>query len=248
MRAFSLYLDQLLQVAAINTDLHYRFALTRAWFELSVGPPPSADGLEHSWLRGTVVDAQEVVPGEIWAVTLDYAHRGATLLRRETLHVLEATCEVVGRGDGGTLNESQLLVRADWSAYIARRVASVPTPASAERTSGPAPLLEHLKWPNHEDYAYGISKAWLQRLPPDPSSHSHPQADSTTSGESPRVVAERYILACVAANSVSGAWMTSSAMARAFAGLPERGFDSQLDVHRVGASAPGPRLNLYLPE
>ena len=174
--------------------------LTRAWFELSVGAPPSGDAgnnVAQSWLRGTVVEAQEVVPGEVWSVSLVYPPDPVrrTSSKEETLYVLEATCEVVGRTPVARARREMSLedphstfpLRTDWSAYISHRIARRPsTIPEQERESS---LLAHLKWACEENYVRGISKVWLERI-----------AKSEGGGLAERAVAERYVLACVAAN------------------------------------------------
>ncbi|KAG2359486.1 hypothetical protein BDR07DRAFT_1292220, partial [Suillus spraguei] len=190
-----------------------RFILTRLWFTLSVGTneqDPSA------WLKHTVEDAREVVKGEIWAITI---RDGNSL---SEFYVLESTCEVIGRA----LNAHQLEVyssglRADWSRYILSH-----TSVSA----GPRNLIsEDLRWANYEEYDRGISRHWLRRI-----------SGEGDVGISKKVVAERYVLACVLTNSISGPWMTSNQMAQEFAGL-----SSQVTVVAVRGGAP--KINLYLP-
>ncbi|KAG2070344.1 hypothetical protein BDR04DRAFT_1018999 [Suillus decipiens] len=190
-----------------------RFILTRLWFTLSVGTneqDPSA------WLKHTVEDAREVVKGEIWAITI---RDGNSL---SEFYVLESTCEVIGRA----LNAPQLEVyfsglRADWSRYI-----SSHTSVSA----GPRNLIsENLRWANYEEYDRGISRHWLCRI-----------SGEGDVGLSKKVVAERYVLACVLANSISGQWMSSNQMAQEFSGL-----SSQVTVVAIRGGAP--KINLYLP-
>ncbi|KAG1818454.1 uncharacterized protein BJ212DRAFT_1345612 [Suillus subaureus] len=149
--------------------------------------------------KHTVEDAQEVVKGEIWVITI---RDGNSL---SEFYVLESTCEVIGRA----LNAPHLEVyssglRADWSRYI-----SCHTGVSA----GPRSLIsENLRRISSEGDV-GLSK---------------------------KVVAERYVLACVVANSISGQWMSSSQMAQEFAGLPSQGT-------LVAIRGRAPKLNFYLP-
>ncbi|KAG2151420.1 hypothetical protein DEU56DRAFT_880080 [Suillus clintonianus] len=190
-----------------------RFVLTRLWFTLSVGTnerDPSA------WLKRTVENAQEVVKGEIWAITI---RDGNSL---SEFYVLESTCEVIGRG----LNAPQLEVyssglRADWSKYIS----SYPGPSAESRNL----ISEHLRWANYEEYDRGISRHWLRRI-----------SGEGDVGLSKKVVAERYVMACVVANSVSGQWMSSNQMAQEFAGLPSQ-------VTHATTRGGIPKINLYLP-
>jgi hypothetical protein len=156
-----------------HSNTRSRFILTRIWFTLSVGTnqrDPSA------WLKHTVEDAQEVVKGDIWALTIRDGHSLAEF------YVLESTCEVIGQA----LNAPQLEVyssglRADWSRYI-----SSHTGVSA----GPRNLIsENLRWANYEEYDRGISRHWLLRI-----------SGEGDANLSKKVVAERYVLACVVAN------------------------------------------------
>ncbi|OJT12767.1 hypothetical protein TRAPUB_10602, partial [Trametes pubescens] len=196
-----------------------RFALTRAWFELSVGTSSGTKDDPTSWLHATIADAQEVVTDEIWSITLE----DPQTRRQETLFVLEATCEVVGRplGAKSGVGVASLPVRADWSAYIASR--SAPS-SSAES------LLSHLKWSCHEEFDRGISTLWQKRV-----------AGEGALGIAKRTVAERYVLACVVGNSISGTWLSTSEMVQDFAGLPARGAGPAPWKTR------NPALNLYLP-
>ncbi|KAI0669193.1 hypothetical protein C8Q78DRAFT_1042116 [Trametes maxima] len=201
-----------------------RFVLTRAWFELSVGTSSGAKEDSNSWLNGMIVDAQEVVKDEIWSITVDDPPSATRPSRSETVYVLEATCEVVGRpsqqtGGGASV---ALPVRADWSDYISRRTG----PASDDGC-----LFSRLKWPSHEEFDRGISRVWLKRV-----------EGEGEIGVTKRVIAERYIFACVVGNSISGPWLSANAMAQNFAGLSERGALS------APAKAKKPTVNLYLPE
>nr|VWO98577.1 CULLIN_2 domain-containing protein [Ganoderma boninense] len=205
-----------------------RFALTRAWFELSIGSPRDSRTNPDCWLHGSIVDVQEVIPTEVWSVAIEYATSSARPGRRETLYVLEATCEVIGRpatqtadcpsstGVGGTAYP----LRVDWSTYIAHRIVMTETEAG---------LLAHLKWACQEDYERGISTLWLRRI-----------ATEGQAGAAKRTVAERYVLASVIGNSISGQWMSTNEMAQEFAGLPAR-----IGAQRGRKNA---TLNLFLPE
>ncbi|KAI1794840.1 hypothetical protein LXA43DRAFT_1112454 [Ganoderma leucocontextum] len=201
-----------------------RFALTRAWFEFSVGSPRDSRTNPDSWLRGTVVDVQEVVPAEVWSVTIEYAATLTRPRRRDTLYVLEGTCEVIGRpalGMSHSVGDVGYPLRVDWSTYIAHRMAMT--------SSTDTRLLSHLKWACQEDYDRGISTLWLRRT-----------AAEDHAGAAKRTVAERYVMASVVGNSISGQWMTTNEMAQEFAGLPAR------VGARVGRKTA--TLNLFLPE
>ncbi|KAG2039551.1 hypothetical protein BDR03DRAFT_1008877 [Suillus americanus] len=190
-----------------------RFILTRLWFTLSVGTnrrDPSA------WLKHTVEDAQEVVKGEIWTITI---RDGNSL---SEFYVLESTCEVIGRALNAQLEVYSPGLRADWSRYLS---------SHAGVSAGPRNLIsENLRWADYEEYDRGISRHWLLRI----------SAEGDV-GLLKKVVAERYVLACVVANSISGQWMSSNQMAQEFAGLPSQG--TTLAAIRGGA----PKINLYLP-
>ncbi|KAM5538672.1 hypothetical protein V8D89_007701, partial [Ganoderma adspersum] len=208
-----------------------RFALTRAWFELSVGSPHDSRTNPDSWLHGTIVDVQEVVPTEVWSVTIEHAANRTRPRRRETLYVLEATCEVIGlpvigvadSASGVRATSTSYPLRVDWSTYVAHRMVHATESSTADQ------LLSHLKWACQEDYDRGISTLWLRKI-----------AMEGQAGTAKRTVAERYVLASVIGNSISGQWMTTNEMAQEFAGLPAR-----VGAQRGRKNA---TLNLFLPE
>ncbi|KAH0586367.1 hypothetical protein H2248_007609 [Termitomyces sp. 'cryptogamus'] len=187
-----------------------RFLLTRLFFQVSIG-------LTKETIF-TIVDVQEVVEGEIWSVE---THSSCG---KEILYVLEATCEVIGhpapRLEEGNAprNTIPIPLRADWSAYVHQHLT---------RSSCLPPLLEHLKWANSEEYYRGISKLWLSRT----------EAEGKI-GAAKRIVAERYVLACVVGNSISGRRMSSTEMAQESNGLPSQ-------IQRP--SREDIRLHLFLP-
>ncbi|KAI0755281.1 hypothetical protein C8Q80DRAFT_1095647 [Daedaleopsis nitida] len=205
--------------------LRSAFALTRACFTLSVGSP-------QPWQNSTVLDVQEVVAGEIWSVLVDRPSSSTLPRGTEMLYVLEETCEVVGRPAPGlehsgeedlplhSQNAPGPPMRADWAMYMARRGA----PGSTE-----SPLLSRLRCACEEDFDRGVSRLWLRKA----------SAEGAV-GDAKRAVAERYVLACVMANSISGQWKTMAEMAQEFAGLPER--------VAPPTRTKDPNLNLYLPE
>lgn len=173
------------------------FVLTRLWFALSIGSGAGmGDPRAIAWLRAVVVDAQPVVAHEIWSVTVE--HESGLNGGRETLYVLEATCEPVGhpevvtetRPDGRTQDTGRataLPIRADWSEHIHRCLVG---PRGSSQTTA---MLDQLKWANREEYERGISRLWLRRI--------EKEGDW---GAAKRVVAGRYVLACVVANRYSG--------------------------------------------
>jgi hypothetical protein len=163
-----------------------RFVLTRLWFWLSIG----GHGQElMAQANSTVVDAQELVKGEIWSVAVLSSLSSSA----DIFYVLESTCEVVGH-PSLPLNPTEcstkpirsgcsIPVRADWSAYIAHRLSTLALHDT------PPSLLAHLKWTNHEEYNKGISKLWSKRI-----------LNEGSAGAAKMVVAERYVLACVVGN------------------------------------------------
>ncbi|KAL4080995.1 hypothetical protein J3A83DRAFT_113940 [Scleroderma citrinum] len=195
-----------------------RYVLTRMWFAVSVG----MYGHDASaWKTSRIVDVQEIVSGEVWQVRTQ--REGAT----ETFYVLEATCEVIGHPSSSASSEkvNQGTLRADWSVYISSQLSG----ASSAKPTKPC-LLDYVRWSDVEDYELGISKLWLH----------HVSKDSEL-GDAKRCVAERYILACVVANGISGQWMSTNLMAQDFAGLPES------STNAIVPSSKAPSINMYLP-
>lgn len=147
-----------------------RFVVTRMWFMLSVG------GGASDWMRGLVTNVEPIVSGEIWRITVQHP------ASQESFYVLESTCEVIGRptasSDSGLDTVQTAPLRADWSAYIAQPHG--------------APLMDRLKWTNHEEYDKGISKVWLQRI-----------SRENDVGAAKKLVAERYVMACVVSNRLA---------------------------------------------
>ncbi|KAH8072266.1 hypothetical protein BXZ70DRAFT_964223 [Cristinia sonorae] len=196
-----------------------RFTLTRYWFILSIGGHPER---LSDWLEEIVLDAQEIIPGEVWNLTVQSSRSAAT----QIFYVLEPTCEVVGHptpqesvNQTSAIPSSQEIhIRADWTSYIQRY-----QPGSS--------LFDHLRWDGYEEYHQGISRLWLKQL------------SDSEEDEMKRVVAKRYVLACVIENGVSGSWKSTTEMAQEFAGLSSK-MDSTGTPFRQGK---GPNLNLYLP-
>ncbi|KAI9568600.1 hypothetical protein HD554DRAFT_2172371 [Boletus coccyginus] len=201
-----------------QVDVAIRFVLTRMWFAISVG----AYGHDAStWSRCVIQDVREVVKGEIWQVIAQDGGTGGSC----SFYVLEATCEVIGQPPSSQgENALGYRLRADWTAWISLR-------SRAPLDAGPCSLLECVKWSNTEDYYRGISKAWLRCT-------QGQDADSITK----RSVAERYILASVVANGISGQWMSTSAMAQEFAGLPSNNVPGSRTAGRTVNA-----VNMYLP-
>jgi hypothetical protein len=131
-----------------------------------------------------VLDAQEIVKGQIWRIAF-HSSSGTRFF-----HVIEATCEVVGEAT----EESQTIgtelpsinIRADWSSYIANFLESTSRPDAIQR---PSNLLDHLQWTNHEEYTQGISQLWLTKV-----------KNEGNVGLAKLAYAQRYVLACVVGN------------------------------------------------
>ncbi|PFH53921.1 hypothetical protein AMATHDRAFT_53581, partial [Amanita thiersii Skay4041] len=191
------------------------FILTRFYFLISI------TGTSDPEIRSkhVIVDCKEVVKGEIWAIFV------CSVSGKEQYYVLEATCEVIG---SQILNEvanrsPQAALRADWSSYISEQ-----TNSSRESDSRTGSLIEHLRWPNREEYDKGISQHWLKRM-------QNQGAEGAIRVE----ISRRYIMACIVANSISGQWMSSMEMAQEFKGLASTG---------VGKQNKKDQVHLFLPE
>lgn len=143
-----------------------------------------------------MTDVEEIVKGEIWYVTIRNSRSGCL----QAFHVLEATCEVLGFV-GGARSDDYL--RADWAAYVQRR---------KENPDNRSLLCEAMRWADHAEYERGISRHWLRRT-----------AQIGPQGAALRTIAERYTLACVVGNSLSGSRISAPQMAQEFAGLAQRG-------------------------
>ncbi|KAH7910817.1 hypothetical protein BJ138DRAFT_1007994 [Hygrophoropsis aurantiaca] len=209
-----------------QVSIALRVLITRLWFTLSVG----GSGQDSSaWMKAVIIDVKEIVPGEIWAVTLKKLTENKTK-KKETCYVLESTCEVIGHPPAvpTALKPDQAThenIRADWSNYIAGVISS-----SRLSSTRPVPSIsQQLKWANYEEFDRGMSKLWLQQIVT--------QGDT---GVVKREIAERYIMASVVGNSISGRWKSSHQMAQDFAGLPNTFSESN------SKSTPQ-RVNLYLP-
>ncbi|KAJ7175735.1 hypothetical protein C8R46DRAFT_1249351 [Mycena filopes] len=196
-----------------------RFLLTRLFFHVSVGGGKEGQG----WNEGQIVDAQELVKDEVWVITVRHSASSTEPESKSKFYVLEATCEpLTAVAPAPTAGAPVLVpVRTDWSAYIASR--------AADSASSPRRLLDHLSWPNHEEYVLGISRLWLTRV-----------AGEGETGKRKRVVAERYVMACVVGNSLSGRYMSATQMAQDFAGLPDGPAPAPARVTKA-------KVNLFLP-
>lgn len=203
------------------------------FFCISIG-----HGVED-FARGTgrrlVLDAQEVIPDEIWKITF------LSFASTKVFYVLEATCEVIGEVDSatsaGAAASSIANLRADWSHYITTRLVSTRRIEDNLQS-----LWDHVHWTNHEEYDKGISRHWLSTLEGD-------------LGSAKLTIARRYVLACLVSNryaflilvpglstdlytSVSGSWLTSNEMRQDFNGVPQK---------QVSRERKPQRVNLFLP-
>ncbi|KAJ4464070.1 hypothetical protein C8R41DRAFT_783168 [Lentinula lateritia] len=210
-----------------------RFLMTRLFFTVSVGGGQSV----NDWLNGMIADAREIIKGEVWCI--DVLQTSKEL---ETFYVVESTCEVVGFAPSPSKAEGPLpmKMRADWSSYINQRSSIIPPlqlitnspgkqldPTRSLSSIPATSLMDQLSCMNHEEFTKGISKLWLKKV----------QIQQEV-GVAKRVVAERYILASVVENSVSGRYKTSTEMAHDFAGVrTELGDRKKLKF----------KLNLFLP-
>ncbi|KAH9480512.1 hypothetical protein JR316_0007112 [Psilocybe cubensis] len=190
------------------------FLITKLYFVVSVGN--CTDGFKGAGnILGKVVDAQEIIEDEIWKVT----YCSSTSV--ETFYVIQETCEVIGGSMAPVSSPMQQnKLRIDWGAYI-RKI------SDRSDDVGHIGLSKRLRWTNHEEYEQGISKAWLKRI----------QGEGQI-GLEKLSVANRYVLACVTSNSISGPWRTVSEMMQEFDGRP-----SISDTRKYGAQ----NLNLFLP-
>ncbi|KAI9463805.1 hypothetical protein F5148DRAFT_982317 [Russula earlei] len=169
-----------------------RFLLTWLWFVLSTGTECGRSVRQTDWLHEIITDVVEVVEGEIWCVTTRNTISGCP----QAFHVLEATCEVLGLA-GDTRRDDHL--RSDWARYIEQRKTD---------PNCPSPFRDTMRWADHAEFDRGISRHWLRRT-----------AQMGAHGAALRTIAERYTLACVVGNSLSGRWMSAPEMAQEFAGL-----------------------------
>lgn len=167
-KGFPLHLSALCHLIRVH-----RFLLTRLFFLISVG-------YSNDQLKGTVMDAQEVVSNEIWRITF------RSIYSTDTFFVLEATCEVIGQPSTARIDHNQPRLREDWLGYVAMRQQDESKSTSKQSIST---LTQHLRWTNHEEYSTGISKLWLSKL----------KAEGDT-GAMKLTVAWRYVLACVVSN------------------------------------------------
>ena len=165
-----------------------RFLTTRLWFAISIGGSKQS---RFAWLLDIIVEAQHVVKGEIWRLTVQsprFSRDRTTPPRTKSFYALQSTCEVIGQPaeliDPGSPSADSLPVRPDWMQHIEHRLSSssVPSPGSSL-------LSDHLKWAHTAEYQEGISIHWLKRM-----------ADKGEEGVALRTVAERYVLACVVGN------------------------------------------------
>ncbi|KDQ62567.1 hypothetical protein JAAARDRAFT_189868 [Jaapia argillacea MUCL 33604] len=235
--------DGLWMIGGKELDIAVRFAITRLWFAISIGSPPptslpapstlttSRPNASRGWLQDKITSATEVVPNEIWTICTSSCDTG----KEETVYVVGATCEVIGSASpthqSPQPSPSAAPLRADWASYIASRIDSPPlVPQSLVEPKWTNPLMDKVKWANHEEFDRGISRLWLSRM-----------ADIGDAGTAMKEVAERYVLASVVGNSLSGKWMSSTEMEQGFSGKPEAAVISGRSTNFKQ------QVNLYLP-
>ncbi|KAF8895433.1 hypothetical protein BD779DRAFT_1499503 [Infundibulicybe gibba] len=190
-----------------------RCLLSQMFFSISVGSSVTSFST-----YGKILDVQQVANSEIWKITWSKS-LGTPL---ETKFVLEQTGEVIGHGSHGSGSQEGSggdSLRADWSAFISKRL---DEPLNQHPT-----ILSYLDWTNKEEYEYGISKQWLKNI----------KADGHV-GEVKKILARRYVLACVVGNSISGRCMSSTEMAQEF-----NGNTSNIAI----VPQKTPRVHLFLP-
>ncbi|EJC97904.1 uncharacterized protein FOMMEDRAFT_23970 [Fomitiporia mediterranea MF3/22] len=208
-----------------------RFLLARIWFIIML------DELDRDKAKNSiVVGAQEVVKDEIWSISLATRRKSCPNGFIQTFYVLESTCEVIGlppvsgiqpsceSDESGLWQCQKRHLRGDWSDYVENCISNVDCP----------PLLNYIKWTNAEEYKKGISKLWLSKI-----------AKEGAIGAYKKRVAERYVLACVVGNSISGQWMSSSLMAQVFAGTASGVEPGPTSLLRKREAQ---KVNLFLPE
>ncbi|KAG2009835.1 hypothetical protein CC2G_012719 [Coprinopsis cinerea AmutBmut pab1-1] len=214
-----------------------RFLMTLLYFHISVHYDPEA-----SFMSQSIVFAEEVVTDEIWMIGVK------SFTGTRYFYVLESTCEVVGlvnaskqgkEKEAGNEWDQQFAPRADWSAYIAFRMEAAALTRLRRPNVDPIPstkrLNDFMRWPNHEEYLRGISKSWLRRI-----------EGEGVLGAYKRDVAERYTMACVVGNSISGRAMTSTEMEHEFKGMPAKTLSEQ--PNRQHRTTKPTMPHLYLPE
>ncbi|KAF8908955.1 hypothetical protein CPB84DRAFT_1766476 [Gymnopilus junonius] len=204
-----------------QANIAVRFIVTRLFFMFSTKQAEDENVKEATSAK--ILDVQEVVKDEIWKIT--YHSRSSI----QELFVLESTCEVIGKADVPLETSAvpyPLNFRTDWAAYIQSKL----SPDSQKSNVQSQGLLDYLHWPNHEEYTRGISNLWLKRV-----------KGEGTVGLAKLVVAQRYVLACVASNSVSGPWRTANEMAQEFDGRPSFAYSS------IPRDSKTKKINLFLP-
>ncbi|KAF9513336.1 hypothetical protein BS47DRAFT_1317640 [Hydnum rufescens UP504] len=186
-----------------------RFILAKLWVASNI-----SDQRVLRWTNSIVVDARPArganALAEIWEITVCHgvkACTGATIgsgspVRLEVFWVLAATGEPIGHApvDPFSVEEDgpTLPLRLDWHTHLS---------SDSNKRSA---LIDCIHWTNAEEYTHGISSHWLKTVSQEPSALHIAQ----------KKVAERYILANVAGNSLSGCYQSSAEIARNFQGTP----------------------------
>jgi hypothetical protein len=181
-----------------------RFVSTRVVFALArrCDVPSSAS----DWLNATVIEADEVVPDEMWRITTarpSNQSEGPKQTVIESFHIIFDTGEVVGRASPPLFKFGVILgqrvarnrphfevldepdetgqpLRADWAQYA----------KACELGEAPS-LQDAITSGDRESYVAGISTFWLRSV-----------ADNAESqnGEVLKTIARRYVLSCVEPN------------------------------------------------
>ncbi|KAH8824893.1 hypothetical protein DL96DRAFT_1611180 [Flagelloscypha sp. PMI_526] len=192
-----------------------RFLLSAVFVSFSVGNNAA------SLFSGLIVDAKETAQPEIWQLAIRH---GDSL---NTLYILAATGEPLGgpeqissaRDVDSDNNGCGVHVRADWAAFI----------SCHREVLASTSLRDRIRWQNHEEYDHGLSTLWLKRV----------EREGVV-GLYKKVVAERYVFACVVGNSLSGKWMSLTELEQDFAGNVASGPENERKVKKKA-------VTLYLP-
>lgn len=186
---------------------------------------------------------ESTTPSDVWKISVlsfdSNPDQGGDKGTTETYWVLAETGEVIGRPQDdpfATSGPSPLTeLRFDWTYFL-----------DMQEQIG-VRILDRVRWSNAEDYQYGISRHWLKPRLKD---------DASELQKAERIVAERYVLASVAANrfalipsctsmmlkfsnSLSGRYQTAMEMAQEFNGVVATEPKMRLK---------NPHASLYVPE
>ncbi|KAF8308879.1 hypothetical protein DL93DRAFT_2086367 [Clavulina sp. PMI_390] len=212
-------------------EVALRFLAARTWLAINVG-----DQRVVKWTQTTIIDAQPVAhtrdgagrntssfssDADIWRITTRSGDKQSLVV----YHVLGETGEIIGQiqdddpfAAGPSVGRARGELRLDWDNLL----------ASSFFQGGR--ILERTRWSGTDEYQNGISRHWLKP-------RSLQNASELQKAE--KKVAERYILASVAGNSLSGRYQTATELAREFNGVPSAD---------TGLAAKNPHATLYVPE